>query len=32
MGICVVSTSQGAADGKQAQDKGLGGEVLCTIS
>ena len=32
MGICVVSTSQGLLTGKQAQDKGLGGEVLCTIS
>ena len=32
MGICVVSTSQGLLTGKQAQDKGLGGEVLCAIS
>lgn len=32
LGVCVVSTSQGVFTGKQAQEKGLGGEVLCTIS
>lgn len=32
MGVCVVSTSQGVMSGKQAQEKGLGGEVLCSIS
>ncbi|MBN2338603.1 MAG: 30S ribosomal protein S8 [Acidobacteria bacterium] len=32
MGICIVSTSQGVLTGKQAQEKGLGGEVLCAIS
>lgn len=32
MGICVLSTSHGLFTGKQAQEKGLGGEVLCTIS
>ena len=32
LGICVLSTSQGDLTGKQAQEKGLGGEVLCTIS
>ena len=32
MGICILSTSQGIFTGKQAQEKGLGGEVLCTIS
>jgi small subunit ribosomal protein S8 len=32
LGICIVSTSQGVFTGKQAQEKGLGGEVLCTIS
>ncbi len=32
LGICIVSTSQGVCTGKQAQEKGLGGEVLCTIS
>ncbi len=32
LGICIVSTSQGILTGKEAQDKGLGGEILCTIS
>jgi small subunit ribosomal protein S8 len=32
LGISIVSTSQGVYTGKQAQEKGLGGEVLCTIS
>ena len=32
MGVCVISTSQGVLTGKQAQEKGLGGEVLCTVS
>jgi small subunit ribosomal protein S8 len=32
LGICIISTSQGIFTGKQAQEKGLGGEVLCTIS
>jgi small subunit ribosomal protein S8 len=32
LGICILSTSQGILTGKQAQEKGLGGEVLCTIS
>ncbi|HTY62727.1 MAG TPA: 30S ribosomal protein S8 [Acidobacteriota bacterium] len=32
LGICILSTSQGVYTGKQAQEKGLGGEVLCTIS
>jgi small subunit ribosomal protein S8 len=32
LGICIVSTSQGIFTGKQAQEKGLGGEVLCSIS
>jgi small subunit ribosomal protein S8 len=32
MGICILSTSQGVLSGRQAQEKGLGGEVLCTIS
>ena len=32
LGICILSTSQGVFTGKQAQAKGLGGEVLCTIS
>ncbi len=32
LGICILSTSQGVLTGKQAMEKGLGGEVLCTIS
>jgi len=32
LGICILSTSQGIFTGKQAQEKGLGGEVLCTVS
>jgi small subunit ribosomal protein S8 len=32
LGICVLSTSRGIFTGKQAEEKGLGGEVLCTIS
>jgi small subunit ribosomal protein S8 len=32
LGLCILSTSQGFMTGKQAQEKGLGGEVLCTIS
>ena len=32
LGICILSTSQGILTGKQAREKGLGGEVLCTIS
>jgi len=32
LGVCILSTSQGIFTGKQAQEKGLGGEVLCTVS
>ncbi len=32
LGVCILSTSQGLLTGAQAQEKGLGGEVLCTIS
>jgi len=32
LGICILSTSQGIFTGKKAQEKGLGGEVLCTVS
>jgi small subunit ribosomal protein S8 len=32
MGICILSTSQGLMTGKQAQEKKLGGEILCAIS
>jgi len=32
MGVSIISTSQGILTGKQAQERGLGGEVLCAIS
>jgi small subunit ribosomal protein S8 len=32
IGICIVSTSQGLLTGKQAVERGLGGEVLCAVS
>jgi small subunit ribosomal protein S8 len=32
MGISILSTSHGVLSGRQAREKGLGGEVLCTIS
>ena len=32
IGICILSTSQGLVTGKQAVERGLGGEVLCSIS
>ena len=32
LGICIISTSHGVLTGKKAQEKGLGGEVLCTVS
>ncbi len=32
MGVCILSTSQGLLTGRQAQEKGLGGEVLCMVS
>ncbi len=32
IGICILSTSQGLVTGKQALERGLGGEVLCAIS
>ncbi|MGD9675497.1 MAG: 30S ribosomal protein S8 [Candidatus Bipolaricaulia bacterium] len=31
MGICIVSTSQGVLSGRDAQERGVGGEVLCEI-
>ena len=31
MGISVVSTSQGILSNREAQSKGIGGEVLCSI-
>jgi small subunit ribosomal protein S8 len=32
LGICILSTSHGVLTGKQAKEKGLGGEVLCSVS
>ena len=32
LGICILSTSQGLFTGKQAAVKGLGGELLCSVS
>ncbi len=32
LGICILSTSHGICTGKQAKEKGLGGEVLCAVS
>lgn len=32
LGICILSTSQGILTGNQAQEKGLGGEILCAVS
>jgi small subunit ribosomal protein S8 len=32
MGICILSTSHGLLTGRQAEEKGLGGEVLCMVS
>ena len=32
LGICILSTSRGVLTGKQAQEMGVGGEVLCYIS
>jgi len=31
MGISIVSTSQGVLAGKEAQSRGIGGEVLCEV-
>ena len=31
LGICIVSTSSGVLDGVSAQEKKVGGELLCTI-
>jgi small subunit ribosomal protein S8 len=32
LGICILSTSRGVLTGKQAKEKGLGGELLCSVS
>jgi small subunit ribosomal protein S8 len=31
MGISIVSTSQGILSGKEAQARGIGGEILCEV-
>ena len=31
LGICIVSTSQGILSGREAQERGTGGEVLCEV-
>jgi len=31
MGISIVSTSQGVLSGREAQARGIGGEVLCEV-
>ena len=31
MGIAIVSTSQGILSGREAQERGIGGEVLCEV-
>ena len=31
LGVVIVSTSQGIPTGKQCEDQGVGGEVLCSI-
>lgn len=31
LGVSIVSTSQGVMTGKQARERSLGGEVLCTV-
>ncbi|MFG0245928.1 MAG: 30S ribosomal protein S8 [Phycisphaerales bacterium JB052] len=31
LGISVVSTSKGVLSGRQCRDKGVGGELLCTV-
>lgn len=31
LGICILSTSSGVMDGKTAQDKKVGGELLCEV-
>jgi small subunit ribosomal protein S8 len=31
MGLAILSTSKGVVTGRQAQDEGVGGEVLCYV-
>jgi small subunit ribosomal protein S8 len=32
MGLAIVTTSQGLMTDREAREKGVGGEVLCTVS
>ena len=31
LGVAIISTSQGVMTDKQAREKGIGGEILCTV-
>ena len=31
LGLCIVSTSHGVLSGKEAREKRLGGELICTV-
>ncbi len=31
MGLCIISTSQGVLSGREARERGAGGEVLCEV-
>ncbi len=31
LGLCIVSTSQGVMSGKEARERKLGGELICTV-
>ena len=31
MGVAILSTSSGVVTGRQAQEKGVGGEVMCYV-
>ena len=31
LGICIISTSHGVMSGKEAREKRLGGELICTV-
>ena len=32
LGVAIVSTSAGVMSDRQAREKGIGGEVICTVS
>lgn len=31
LGLCIISTSQGVMSGKEARERKLGGELICTV-